>query len=123
MQPARSEQVDSVTNSEKSRDLTVGRITFAPTPGPWQIDPGTAGAVEARAFDGSWKYIVDRTRGGSPVEAESNARLIAAAPNLLAVAHAAFHALKSYEFGNASPDLARECAAELEAVIAKAEGR
>ena len=54
---------------------------------------------------------------------DAAARLIAAAPELLAVAHAAYHALKSYEYGNASPDLARSCAAAIEDVLKKADGQ
>src|SRR5688572_17285224 len=53
-----------------------------PTPGPWRVH---GFHIEARAFDGSWKYVSDRVRGGSPEAAEANARLIAAAPELLAV--------------------------------------
>jgi hypothetical protein len=40
--------------------------------------------VEARAFDGNYKYICAPVRGGNPTEADANARLIAAAPELLA---------------------------------------
>jgi hypothetical protein len=39
--------------------------------------------ILGRAFDGSEKAIVDRVRGGTPEEADANARLIAAAPELL----------------------------------------
>lgn len=57
------------------------------TPGPWRIDPNTspeAGrAIEAQAFDGSWKYVTVRVRGGSVAQSEANARLIAASPDLL----------------------------------------
>jgi hypothetical protein len=53
----------------------------------------------------------------------ADARLIAAAPELLRAVHAAFHALKSYQYGNAAPDLAATCADECERAIARAEGR
>jgi hypothetical protein len=53
----------------------------------------------------------------------ADAQLIAAAPDLLKLADAAYHALKSYAYGNASPDLANSVAAALEEAIAKAEGR
>lgn len=56
------------------------------TPGPWLAKYGMLGdgdrSVYARAFDGSQKYICERVRGGSPEEAEANARLIAAAPTM-----------------------------------------
>ena len=42
---------------------------------------------------------------------------------LLEACKASFHALKSYEYGNSSPHLAKEIAKELVTVIAKAEGR
>ena len=63
----------------------------------------------------------DSPEGG--IQNEADANLIAASPDLLKAAHAAFHALKSYEHGNASPDLARTCAAAIEGAILKAEGR
>ena len=63
------------------------------TAGPWTTrvpvvpiasDAGEDRMILARAFDGSEKAIVDRVRGGNPHEADANARLIAAAPELLA---------------------------------------
>lgn len=51
------------------------------TPGPWRLDGKRA--VEAQAFDGSWKHIASPIRGGSPEQADANATLIAAAPDLL----------------------------------------
>ena len=59
------------------------------TKGPWRAEGKAMKAVEAQAFDGSWKYVVDRVRGGNPTEAKCNQSLIAAAPDLLA-------ALKAY---------------------------
>ncbi len=53
----------------------------------------------------------------------ANARLIAAAPDMLKLLHAAYHALESYRYGNASPDLAASVAVAIHDVIAKAEGR
>lgn len=54
---------------------------------------------------------------------DEEARLIAAAPDMLRVLTAAELALRSYEFGNASPDLARQVADAAKAVLDKAEGR
>jgi hypothetical protein len=90
------------------------------TSGPWKLYNRE---ILGPAFDGTWKSICEKVRGGNPVEADANARLIAAAPELLNVAHAASHALKAYEYGNGSPDLARSCAAAIDEAIAKAEGR
>lgn len=51
------------------------------TKAPWQ-HKGTG--IEARAFDGSWKWITPVVHGGNPTEATANRALIAAAPDLLA---------------------------------------
>lgn len=57
------------------------------TPGPWRIDlhgdHNEKFAIEGQAFDGSWKWIADRVRGGSKGQTIANAKLIAAAPELL----------------------------------------
>jgi hypothetical protein len=89
------------------------------TPGPWRIDSHTEGVYIVNTIR-SEAQPVARTVAPNSV---ANAHLIAAAPDLLNVAHAASHALKSYEYGNASPELARTCAAALDEAIAKAEGR
>ena len=52
------------------------------TPGPWTV--GARREILGQAFDQSAKYICDKVRGGSPEAADANARLIAAAPDLLA---------------------------------------
>ncbi len=52
----------------------------AHTPGPWTLE---GRMVLGRAFDGSEKAIVECVRGGSPDEADANATLITAAPELL----------------------------------------
>ena len=41
-------------------------------------------------------------------------------PEMLTTLEGAYHCIKSYEYGNASPDLAQEWAAELEAAIRNA---
>jgi hypothetical protein len=58
--------------------------------------------------------------GPTRLNLEKLARLIAAAPDLLKSAIAAWHALQSYRFGNASPDLALEVLDSLHAAIEKA---
>lgn len=50
------------------------------TAGPWKLDGSRR--VLGKAFDDSYKSIVDQVRGGSPETADANARLIAAAPDL-----------------------------------------
>lgn len=86
------------------------------TPGPWMM---LGREVLGPAFDGTYRSICDRVRGGSPEQADSNVRLIAAAPELLAACAALVGVI------DRKPD--RECpAAALEiarAAIAKAEGR
>lgn len=84
------------------------------TPGPWQI--GVADPNGLLIDPGIGKVF---GFGGCP---QANASLICAAPDLLKIAKAAFHALKSYQNGNGSPDLAAVVAAALDLTIAKAEG-
>lgn len=60
------------------------------TKGPWNLDDGLR-TVEGRDAWGNWRTICSPVRGGSPEEADFNARLIAAAPDLLAAAKAAIH--------------------------------
>lgn len=52
------------------------------TPGPWTM---VGREIFGNAFDQSARLICDRVRGGSPQAADANARLIAAAPEMLAV--------------------------------------
>jgi hypothetical protein len=78
---------------------------------------------------GEYLAVYAQPQGGTkvicPVKIadEADARLIAAAPELLNAAQAAYHALESYAHGNAAPELARNVARLLDLVIAKAEGR
>jgi hypothetical protein len=51
------------------------------TRGPWTIGPRRE--ILGQAFDDSARNICDKVRGGSPEAADANARLIAAAPELL----------------------------------------
>jgi hypothetical protein len=111
-------------------DQTVGRIErLTHTPGPWRVEQTSANnwIGPGRPSGKVENVVCSIDRNGLKPEAlarnDANARLIAAAPELLAAAHAAWHALKSYQYGNAAPDLAADCAAVLEDAIAKAEGR
>lgn len=102
------------------------------TPGPWTvgyraIDVGCENAKAggyAKLFDvRGWGYLTGHGHGGLGLDAESayaiqqaNARLIAAAPELLAVAHEAFDFLGGVDDAGA-------IRAKLIDAIAKAEGR
>jgi hypothetical protein len=104
-------------------------VTVAHTPGPWELHLARAGANSVRVC------VPDATvaRGCRPIaeaeilgvprlEAEANARLIAQAPELLKLLIAATHGLRSYIYGNASPDLAAEIVAAADAVVNRASG-
>ena len=51
------------------------------TPGPWTLDQSRM--VLGPCFTGELKSICDKVRGGSPEQAQANARLIAAAPRMI----------------------------------------
>ena len=102
------------------------------TPGPWRIDvnEGANGndsevtyeilagnkVVVAVALDRDYSY----PEGG--IALLDDALLIAAAPDLLEALKAAKDALRSYRYGNSSPELAEEIVRHAVAAIAKAEG-
>ena len=56
------------------------------TKGPWRIDLHgdhyKMFAVEAQDFSGTWRWVVDRVRGGNKQQTQANAKLIACAPEL-----------------------------------------
>lgn len=95
------------------------------TPGPWTNNYVGAHGHIIRGRDAN-KQIANVLVGFNVVpteEAKANARLIGAAPDLLKACHAAYNALKSYQYGNTSPDLAESVADSVMVTIAKAEGR
>lgn len=60
------------------------------TPGPWRH---AGSGIQARAFDGSWKWITPNIHGGNREQATANAQLIASAPEMLqALQEVAHHA-------------------------------
>jgi hypothetical protein len=97
-----------------------------PTPGPWvwrwksgslhQV--GTDRPFGATVLAPSYEY----DRGVENEVSEADAALIAAAPDLLKAVRGAYHALKTYQYGNASTELAEEIANFCAAAIAKATG-
>lgn len=91
------------------------------TPGPWTIG-ATIGQTRHIHAAGDERSIFASVYGHNRNNVAADAQLIAAAPDLLLIAHAAYHALESYAHGNASPELAESIAAALALTIAKAEG-
>jgi hypothetical protein len=113
-----------------SDTTSVTETTVGHTPGPWKTEvprsPITKLSADDRmilalAFDGSQKAIVDRVRGGTPEQANANALLIAASPDLLASLRE-FVALYAEARDALGPSVKAKLA-RAEAAIAKAEGR
>jgi hypothetical protein len=99
------------------------------TPGPWRAlgndDRHELSPAPIRTLDDvaiAEAFQTSETPDGY-AEMDANARLIAAAPDLLAAVVAASHALKSYAYGNSATDLAESIAKSCDEAIAKAEGR
>lgn len=103
------------------------------TPGPWticwatydgrrvqfEITASPYGSIRPLAQT-RWKTDWSLVEGE---ELEANGHLIAAAPELYRALCAAQAALKSYQYGNSSTELAAEIAAFANKALAKAEGR
>ena len=85
------------------------------TPGPWEVDSGMVQTCDETPI-----AHMDRTIGNGtmPVERDANARLIAAAPDLLLV----LETIEASTDGLVNP-LAREINRSARKAIAKAEGR
>lgn len=110
-------------------------IHLSHTPGPWKVVDGrdAAGPFTVRAElqkahglmgDYQGDIVAEVQQNPSdPLEglAKVNAHLLAEAPELLKVAKAASHALRSYEYGNASSELAKEVADAIDEVTRRAQ--
>lgn len=83
------------------------------TPGPWQAEPMTGRGAWIKGENGNWAAL---SCGETDLEAEANARLIAAAPELLAALKSMVERVGPRWF------LEQNWAEPLDA-IAKAEGR
>lgn len=116
------------------------------TPGPWEVDEH-AGRLEivgrpnwkCRRFgvEGEWRVAVvddlSEDQDGAEFETEANARLIAAAPDMLEASIAAFYHIvglevarsvenNGWEWTDDSPDMVSMVAEYLRAAISKAKG-
>lgn len=99
------------------------------TPGPWIAVPNPA---DEAGYDTPWTiesasewWFVANIVGGLPEEqADANAALIAAAPDLLETARKTREALVAYfdGLGDCEPWIGRDVLSALETVIAKASG-
>ncbi len=92
-------------------------MTNTHTPGPWHVTPGTVPAESVWDETGNLQ-IASFIEGRGWQEQHANARLIAAAPDLLAASRAALAALEALRD---APQGGAEVM--LRAAIAKAEGR
>lgn len=99
------------------------------TPGPWRVEPYYGEDIEAEVC-GKWSEVAtlidnaamrDQRPIGTAFIRDANARLIAAAPDLLEALKKALHILDELDYrpdGEAAEDLAG-----VENALAKAEGR
>ena len=90
------------------------QIPTSHTPGPWYVGERAASGIDVRAVD-SRDLLAQACIGR--LNCEANARLIAAAPDLLEACK------QLYEYMPTLTALQRRIAAEAEQAIAKAEGR
>ncbi len=95
------------------------------SPAPWTLDPNNAAKVisidEHTCKRSTVALCVNPDVGIA--RAQANAQLIKTAPDLLRMLDSACHALRSYQHGNSSPELASIIADECDIVIAAAKGK
>jgi hypothetical protein len=96
-----------------------------------KFTPGPLGwmSVAAKASGGAHIYLIDAADRkiaalwGGAEEKRANADLFSVAPEMYRLLIAARHALRSYQFGNGSPDLAEEIADKANELLARARGK
>lgn len=96
------------------------------TPGPWKIDPKTSTRIVGagdRGIASAGGYFNNQDSAAVYAENEANARLISAAPDLLAAARALFDAPHYDHFATRLNDAEMAALDALRAAVAKAEGR
>ena len=105
--------------------MPVGEVMSKHTPGPWIYTPNIDGYFEI-SQSGCYQFYVSLTVGGLEVgEEEANARLIAAAPELLGFAEAYIEQFCGYQITNtldAKHDATGYLCDIARAAIAKAKG-
>jgi hypothetical protein len=87
------------------------------TPGPWRNEMG-----EIYATIDELEVLIADASGDSDLsfdEAEANAELIADATELLRLLQVAYRALRSYQNGNAAPELARDVADAIQPLLTR----
>lgn len=91
------------------------------TPGPWMAEPMTGRGAWVKGESGEWAAL---SCGNTDAIAEANARLIAAAPDMYEALIAALPYIES-ELDNAAykRGAVAKVVAQMNAIIAKAEGR
>lgn len=98
-------------------------VTAGLSPAPWRLAPSAGKLRYSCAVKSADGYTAAIAYGETPAETASNANLIAAAPDLLAVVKRAGSAFASYDGDNFSQEFLVDIVAEITAAIAKAEGR
>lgn len=89
----------------------------------WPISIGAANEEDKSIVRPGGHYPYEWDAAMSQTEAVANAHLIAAAPEIYKALDAAKNALRSYQYGNASPELAEAIADMADKALAKAGGR
>ena len=71
------------------------------TPGPWTVNKDGTQVRTVERHDGHWVWVASMVGGATRAEREANARLIAAAPELLEALRQAHNSLSEaqYELG------------------------
>jgi hypothetical protein len=93
------------------------------TPGPWEVDSNAQGELLVMSRDGAAIAVVPVGAYGRSERSQPNARLIAAAPELLEALRHVMQALDLVTPGRAADSPAARSLRVATAAIAKAEGK